>query len=155
MAKKLALDTVSTEELLKLLGENPEEATPIAAEEVEPTADEHRLASPDVFNFIATAGIKLGTTKVPQDKIYEAYVKMVDSPLPIRKFFKEFRRFFPQEKRHGIRFFRLDPTSLGLPSDFSIFKTKYGYRNPADIARKWKQRKNDKAKKETQETKSN
>jgi hypothetical protein len=80
-----------------------------------------------VFNFILSNGIVVGEHKIPQATVYKLYTNTVANPLPLKQFFKEFRKYFTQERTNTVRFYLLNRKPFGLPEDFSIYTKKFGF----------------------------
>ena len=80
-----------------------------------------------VFNFILSNGIVVGEYKIPQASVYKLYTSTVANPLPLKQFFKEFRKYFTQQRTNTVRFYLLNRKPFGLPEDFSIYKITSGF----------------------------
>ncbi len=102
-------------ELLKIVGNTNEV----------PAAKKSR--DPGVFRFVTDHKIVAGTDKVPQPIIYELYKGATLEPTSYSKFFKEFKKYFPQKRSNSVRFYELDKTPFNLPEDYSIYKIDSGF----------------------------
>jgi hypothetical protein len=94
---------------------------------VEGLPEESKATDPGVFNFILNNGIKEGVYNIPQAKIYSLYTNTVANPLPVKLFFKEFRKYFKQMRTNSVRYYKLNRKPFGLPEGFSIYKTSSGF----------------------------
>jgi hypothetical protein len=71
--------------------------------------------------FIYDNDIVEGTRAVPLRLIYQIYASKAKDPIPMRKFFKLFRNYFTSKVSGAIIFTYLDPTTVGLPSTYSMY----------------------------------
>lgn len=79
----------------------------------------------EVREFIRNFNIKPSKTYLPLDLIYFTYSNQTVTPVSKHKLSMILKQYFTRKTIMGLTCFRLDPTSFGLPSYYSL------YRDPA------------------------
>lgn len=75
-----------------------------------------------VQRFIDMQDIRPGTKAVATRLIYDRYCRAVKEPLTLKIFNRILTKLFSSGKSNGILFIYLDPTSIGLVADYTIYK---------------------------------
>ncbi len=74
-----------------------------------------------VRNFIRVHNVREGRASVSLDTLYKFYERSVDYPLTKIKFHAIFVQFFKRHNHSNYMYFKLDPESVGLPYDYTLY----------------------------------
>lgn len=75
-----------------------------------------------IQRFIDMQDIRPGTKAVATRLVYDRYCRAVKDPLTLKVFNKILTKLFSSGKSNGILFVYLDPTSIGLVADYTMYK---------------------------------